>query len=105
MRQTGSITQEQILYGYSVAVRLHESKLFYVKGREGNKVLLNRFPDGVKSVEILDEHADVIPILGKTFPFKPHTKNIVMITTNDDKFVYYEYRPEKGGFVEKKFFD
>ena len=100
-RTSSSITTEQMVYGYDDSVRLHWSNLFFVKGGDGNKVVLNKIPPGVKSVEILDENSDALPILERIFTFKPHTKNVVLITTSSQDYRYFEYRPEKGGFIEK----
>lgn len=104
MNRRSSITREELIYGYDNSIRLHESGLFFVKGKDGNKVVLNKFPQNVKTVEILDEHADSLPILSKVFTFKPTTENKVLIETLDGDFIYFEYKPEKGGFVEKKYF-
>ena len=105
MHRSRNITSKELLYGYDDSIRLAENGLFYVKGKDANKVVLNKIPTGVKSVEILDEHSDVLSVLSKVFTFKAHTKNLVFVTTYDDDYFYFEYRPEKGGFVEKRFFD
>ena len=100
-RGNNGLTREELLYGRDCSIKLHESGLFFIKGR--SKVCLNKIPAGVKTVEIIDEHADTIPIRGKVFTFKPTTANKVWVHTYDGDDFYFEYKPEKG-FVEHKYF-
>ena len=91
------MTEQSYFYGYDDTVKLHQSGLFLIKGK--NKVLLNKLPLGIKEIRVLDSHAHDLAIQGKVFTFTPGKDNMILVTTDNEE--YYEFVFDGNEFIER----
>ena len=96
------LSQEQITYENPKNVKLHSSKLFFVKSHNG--ILLNKMPYGVNSITILDENLEEMNFERRSvFYFDENDlRKMVLVETNQGDYEEFVFSPEKNDFVERK---
>lgn len=84
---------------------LHSSTYFYTKGTssERNGVVVKSIPEGVQSVEVLNEDLEPINVSREAYFFHENDgEKIVLVTLKNGAFVEFKYDFELKDFVERK---
>jgi hypothetical protein len=99
-RRRKILSGAEYLYGYDDTIKLHPSGLFLIKGH--NRVLLNKLPVGVKSIQVLGKDFQEIKIQSsKVFTFRVPRQEILLVELVGEEGMPYEYVFDGIQFVER----